>query len=815
MLINQRKIRYFQKCIISPAFEILLTISFLVSFFTISLIFIKKGKNINNYKLTEIIREEFEDETFIKIKTKKEFLNYISFLVNRLYEFDPINNNGSFPYYIPYGSIRLKKYINKECSDYFKSLNESFKCFDDNCTLNFLKSITNNKCEYIFKNNSKNVIGKFEGKYSRYDLTNEGEYIDFNIDDYYFNEKNNNSKISNQNIEINNEEKIEKFILEKNSDVKFLAILFNVFFPVEKVYGNVICGIEMENYRNEIENPYNIFSVSIFGSIDKKDTFSLIFQILFFITSIFNLLKTILEAHSKFICSIHLSLFLSEILNIILTIILFIYLAKINKISLIDINSNNYPKDDILYTKNYIDFNPILNMKGYCQIFICIIYLTVPFKIISLFSWWTTISKLFVQFLGLILRLIGLFIVNALIFFALNFTFIEINHNFYKDEIHYFQTFYTSMISHFFDDKISILANNEYKNENEKGLINLSFPSSRYILLFNCIEKIFMIYLIVMIISSFINSLEKASQYEIPKEEDEILLKIKDIEDKLENEEENTDDNINNLKKQILWLNLGNKNELFNKLSKKSKKKMLLFTSPNQIISFLKYLFAIKAEMQFKNLKNKIGIVIQEEGSQNSYINIEKFETKIFVLLDWLNYVGCKIPILIYTDEPLGKNLRMKFSHSYDFIKYTFDISVIEIFIKGTEQDDEEEDNLEIDLYNENKKKSYKNKDLIIEKASSFMLYKINYLGRKKNSTRRFTQKVNINKKRKTGSKYNTNCNLNNMIRQIEKINNKLILKRKENENLINQQKDKEREKDQILNLINFKDIDEYNKETD
>lgn len=215
MLINQRKIRYFQKCIISPAFEILLTISFLVSFFTISLIFIKKGKNINNYKLTEIIREEFEDEAFIKIKTKKEFLNYISFLVNRLYEFDPINNNGSFPYYIPYGSIRLKKYINKECSDYFKSLNESFKCFDDNCTLNFLKSITNNKCEYIFKNNSKNVIGKFEGKYSRYDLTNEGEYIDFNIDDYYFNEKNNNSKISNQNIEINNEEKIEKFILEK------------------------------------------------------------------------------------------------------------------------------------------------------------------------------------------------------------------------------------------------------------------------------------------------------------------------------------------------------------------------------------------------------------------------------------------------------------------------------------------------------------------------------------------------------------------------------------------------------------------------
>ena len=813
MLINQRKIKYFQKCIISPAFEIILTIGFLVSFFTISLLFNKKGENINNYKLTEIIREEFEDKTFITIKTKKDFLNYILFLVNHLYEFDPINNNGSFPYYIPYGSIRLKKYKNKECSDYFQPLNESIKCLDDNCTLNFLKNIKNNKCENIFKNKTKKDLGKFEGKYSRYDLTNEGEFIDFNIDDYYYNDKNNDSKILNQNKEINTKEKIENFILENNSDIKFLVILFNVFFPVEKIYGNVLCGIEMVNYRTEIENPYNIFSVSIFDSIDKKNTFFLIFQILFFITSAFNLLKIILEVHSKFICSIHLTSFLSEILNITLTILLFIYLTKIDKMPLIDIYSKNYPKDIILYTKNFIDFNSILNLKGYCQIFICIVFLTVPFKIISLFSWWTTISKLFVQFLGLILRLIGVFIVNGIFFFALNFTFIEINYNFYKDELNYFQTFYLSMIGHFFDDIISILTNSEYKNENEKGIMNLSFSYSRYILLVICIEKILMIYLIVMIISSFINSLEKASQYEIQKEEDEILLKIKDIENKLENEEENTDDNINNLKKQILWLNLGNRNELYNKLSKKSKKKMLLFTSPNQIISFLKYLFAIKAEMQFKNLRNKIGIVIQEEGSTNSYFNIENFETKIIVLLDWLNFVGCKIPILIYTGEPLGKNLRMKFSHLYNFIKYTYDISLIEIFMKGIDQDDDEDDNLEIDLYNENKKKYYKNKDLIIEKASSFMLYKINYSEIKKNSTRKYTQKININKKRKTGSKYNTNCNLNNMINQIEKINNKLMLKRKENENLINQQKDKEREKEPLLNVVRFKDIDASNKE--
>lgn len=803
MFFGPRKIRYFQKCLISPALEIILTLTFLISFFIMLYLFIKNGKNLNSYQLTEIISEEFQEENFKKIKTKQQFLNYIEFLVNHLYEFDSINKNGSFPYYIPYGSIRLRKYKNIKCTEFYEHLNKSIKCLDEKCTLDFLKSLEDfDKCEDKFKNGSGKILGKFEGKYNKYDLTNEGEFIDFNIEDYYFDEKNNNLN----RPDIINKDKIKQFILDPNSDIKFLSILFNVFFPMDKVYGNVICGIEMTNYRNEIENPYNIFSSSIFCSNEKANTIFIFFHLIFFITSLFNLLKIIFEIHSLFICSVHLTLLFSEILNVILIVVTFFYYTTLAEIPLIDLNSENYLKDINLFSNKFIDFNTILNLKGYIKISFSIIFLTVPLKIISLFSWYTTISRPFVQFLGLITRLTGLFLVNAIFFFGFNYTFIEMNHNFYKDDISYFQNIYSCMIRQFFFDTISIIKEAEYTTEG--GGINHLFNLSYY-LIFNCAEKIFMVYFIMMIISSFVNSFEKASQYEIDKEEDEILMKIKDIEEKLENEEENTDNNIYHLKKQILWLNMGNKNDIFNNYSNKSKK-MLFFSTSNQVISFLKYLFAIKPEMQFKYLRNKIGIVIQDKSNSSSLIN-EKKVNNLFILLDWLNFVGCKIPILIYTEEPIEKNLRMKLSHDYIYINFTNTVSVLESFIKGNDQDDE--DNELEDNECENKKYCYRNQELKIVKATSFILYKISYLNKIKNKNRTKIKKSNTKSKRKSVMKYNTNCNLHNMINQIEKINNRLILQRKENESLINQKMNKEKEN--ILNLQSFDDIDESNKESD
>ena len=800
MIIGHRKIRIFQRFIISPAFEIILNILFIICFFILAFSFLKTGKYLNNYKLTEILDEEFNKEKFLSITTKEQFLKYIEFLVNRLYEFDPINNNGSFPYYIPFGSIRLRKYQNNGCSEFYNSLNKNpVKCLDENCTLEFLKSLNNNICYHKFNNNSKASFGKFEGKFSNYHLVNEGEFIDFNIDDYYSVENNNLRRLDEPQA-IYDKEKIENFIMEEKSEIKFISLLFNVIFPVDKIYGSVICGIEMTNSRKEIENGYNIFNVSIFGTIEKMDILYISFHIIFLVTTIFNLLKMVFEIHAKFIFSIHISVFISEILNLLFTILLFLYYRELNQLPLINFNLDNFLNDEVLYSRNYIDFNYLLQLKGYIQIFISTIFMIVPMKILSLLSWYTTLFKPVVQYIGLITRLIGLFLVNLIFFFAINMTFFITYHHFYRNEISNFQSFYSSMINHFFIDSIYLIKNDKYWNGGNG--INYGFFSSNYYLIINCILKCINIYFIIMIISSFVNSLDYATQYEVIKEENETSSNDNNNDENMKDVEIDPDINLNNLKKQILWLNLSNKTDVFNSLSEKTRKNLLFFTSSNQVISFLKYLFTLKPEMQFRNLKDKIGIVIHDNAYANSIIREEKLKN-IYILLDWLNFVGCKIPILIYTQSLIEKNLKMKFSHLYQYISYSHILSVLEIFIKGSNDDDEEESDND-DYFNENY--FYKNKYLRIDKVSSFTLYKNTYILNKK--TKKSKSRKSDLTIRKRNIKFNTNCNLQN----VQNIITNKLMKKKENTNSTIQNNEKEKDyKELKLNLHSFEDIDESN----
>ena len=660
--------------------------------------------------------------------------------------------------------------------------------------------MNNNVCYNHYNNKSKKIFGKLEGKYSNYHLTNEGEFIDFNIDDYYSKE-NNNLRRMDEPETIYDKEKIEDFIMEENSEIKFIALLFNVIFPIDKVYGSVICGIEMTSSRKEIENGYNIFNVSIFGTIEKMDYVYISFHILFLATSIFNLLKMVFEIYTRFIFSIHLSVFISECLNLSLTVFLFLYYRELNHLPIINFNLDDFLNDEILYSRTYIDFNYLLQLKGYILIFICTIFLTVPLKILSLLSWYTALFKPVVQYIGLISRLIGLFLVNLVFFFIMNLTFFITYHNFYRNEVSFFQSFYSSFVSYFFMDSINLIKNDKYWSDGNG--INYGLYSSNYYLIINCVLKCFNIYFIVMIISSFVNSLENATQYEVIKEEDEASSNDNNNDENTKEIEIDPDINLNNLRKQILWLNLSNKTDVFNSLSEKTRKKLLFFTSSNQVISFLKHLFALKPEMQFRNLKDKIGIVIQDNAYSNSIIREEKLQN-IYILLDWLNFVGCKIPILIYTQSPIEKNLKMKFSHLYPFINYTHVSSKLEIFIKGNNEDDEEESD-DDDCINENY--FYKTKYLKIDNVSSFTLYKSTYIFSKKSKKNKLKKSdINI---RKRDVKFNTNCNLHN-VRNI--ITNKLIKKGKDNTSSSIQNIEKEKEnKEMKLNLHSFEDIDESN----
>ena len=157
--------------------------------------------------------------------------------------------------------------------------------------------------------------------------------------------------------------------------------------------------------------------------------------------------------------------------------------------------------------------------------------------------------------------------------------------------------------------------------------------------------------------------------------------------------------------------NYENNNDLYNEIFGKIKN-MLLFKNANQVISFLKYLFALKPLIQFKNLKHKLCIVIQYSSINKDNKGMkEKIFENIHALLEWLNFVGCKIPVIIYCESNYGFLQKIQVSTSYKLLTFTDNLNSIEKFINDEE---EEEDN--------------KNNELQIVNAIKFTLCKVNYV---------------------------------------------------------------------------------------
>jgi hypothetical protein len=59
----------------------------------------------------------------------------------------------------------------------------------------------------------------------------------------------------------------------------------------------------------------------------------------------------------------------------------------------------------------------------------------------------------------------------------------------------------------------------------------------------------------------------------------------------------------------------------------------------------MKVLFVLKPEMQYQNLKDKYGILIEIKVEDKQICSSDLCE--IDILLDWLTFVGVKIPVMV------------------------------------------------------------------------------------------------------------------------------------------------------------------------
>ena len=747
MIISLKFIKYIKLCIISPAYDITINILIIILFFIISFLIQSQGIQLNNYQLTEMVSDIFKESTFRSIKAKSDYYNYIEFLVNKLYEYDPLNNHNSIPYYIPYGGIRLKKFSNTECTSKFNELKQSGRvCTTDECTLQLLNEFySDKKCGRLFnevnERESKAAFAflarRFEGKYSSYDLENEGKNLDFTIDEYYASNTNNTKAFINEYI-------------GNDDDIKFIALLFNVYFPYDDSYAIIIAGIEMINSHIEFNEPYFIFNSSILNKVEIKNVGFFVILILYMIAAVLNFIKVIYEMNIKLIIPTHFIEFLDACGNFVLLTAIYIYLLSLKDIPIIE-ESNNIFINDNIYRKEFHDFYLVLTLRGYVILILSIIFLSMPIRIMSLLSWSPYISKYLIQFLEILFRMIPSLVVNTIVFIATIIPSIFLNYFLYHSKITNFQNFFSAVLFYtdIFNDMITI---KEEEKENNGYSIKYSISDSEYTLIFGIFQKIIFLYAYLCFISSCVNSFERAAHIESKKEDDEIIKKMEEIENILQKEEENYIDNFKNLKKQILWINYEAKNDIYNEILKKAKN-MLLCKNSNQVISFLKYLFALKPMMQFKNLKNELCIVIQYQSNNpidNQSSKINKIDN-IQVLLEWLDFVGCKIPVLIYCANNFAFLQKIKVLTSYKLISFTDNLASIEKFVN-------EEDEINDD--SSNNSDEYK-----IVKVTSFTLYKINYII--------VNTKINDSKKSKSDENSDNDESEDEKLNLLNKINKK------------------------------------------
>ena len=689
IILPSKKIKYIKLCLISPTYEIIVNCVYIISFLILSYILIDNSDKFYSYQLNHIISTTFNETEFKEIESKDDFIEYLDYFVYDLFQFNPLQKQNSVPIFIPAGKVRLKKFKNdpQKCSEVIQRVADKV-CDNYDCTIKTLTSIyeeKGSKCGFRYMSNSKSVdkidetsfsvfAKKFVGKYSTYNLYTDGLNLDFTIEDY-----------------IKDPNKFADFI--NDNDLKFIALMFNLYFPISNNYATVIAGLEI---INNFSFPFPIFNSSIIKKITFDDYFFLIIYIFFIITVALNLIKLIYEINVKFILSVHLFTIGNEIMNLLLIFFISFYISSISNANWFKMNEGDY-KNPIFY-----DYNSVLSLRFYTYLIISAIYFCIPFRFISLISWIPKLVDPFIQYLCVIFRIIPCIII-FLILISLIYSGISLTNFFlYNGEMIEFENFYQAILMLFNIDMIKNLTNKIY--------FFYSMSDSKFFILINCYYKIVSISFLFILISTVAYLLKESIKFEGVGEENEVMIKLREIEEKLIKEELSSDNNFKNFKKQILWLNLGNKTELFNSFFN-DYNRILLFSKAFQIISFLKYLFAVKPYMQFKNLNNKFGIIIQSKISQNK-IKEEELEN-IEILLDWLNFVGCKIPVILFTNERIERNLRMKIATYYLLLKFSNEKEDLKMFIN--QKDNEEIEN------NENIPDDFGN---FFSKQISFTLYK-------------------------------------------------------------------------------------------
>ena len=643
---------YIKLGLISPALEIIVNIIYIISFIIIFSYFCGNGKYYSDNQISKFAETYINYDVFKTINNPSEFKSYIENLVTKLYTFNPLEEK--VPIFIALNPLRITRFINKHCKEenFNISCNHNFHCIIKSLSESF-KHKCGEKYSHIDSDDDESgdnninikrlflegIVNKFEGHYSSYDLLHDGKSIE----------------ITNKNLN-NNLKDLDDFIGNKN--LKFISVEINLKVPMNNNYVDIILGLEMNEYFREIKK---IISINIFNSSSrpKENKFLLIIINFYIVSTIINIIKLIYEIMVKAVLSIHVFVFLNEIGNGVLFIFLILYM-DIDRTLQLEVNLNTF-KTHLVY----------ISLIKILKIIMIIVFIGMPLRFLSLISWWRWISSPFIKTANVFFRMFP----GVIISLAISLTFLVVfsitNYLIFQDIYPEYQTFYNTFLNIFTFRIIRSL----YREENNSKIFH-NMTHSKYVFIFILFEYGFFLLSFSLLISGFVNLYKKANSIEEPIQQSEYLQKLDNLIEKLkENVEEKNIDFIG-IKKQILYLKLTPKS---NTIKSNNKIEITLFQNSPQIVSFLKYLFALKPELQFKNLISLLNIIIEVNHYENFNWNMDIKQMEY--LINWLNFVGCKIPLIIYCEPNFEKNYHLKLYKEYNLIKFVNNFDELEIIV--------------------------------------------------------------------------------------------------------------------------------------
>ena len=647
---------YIKLGLISPVLEIVVNLIYIISFIIIYIYFCEDGKYYSDRQISKFTETYINYDSFKIIDTPSDFKSYLQNLISKLYTISP--SDEKIPIFMPLNPVRITRFINKKCKeDNFQiSCNNNFHCimqslsesFKNRCGEQYAKydSEDDNSGDNNFNTNKlflQSLVKNFEGYYSSYDLLHDGKSIE----------------VTNKNLN-NNMEEIENFIGNKN--LKFISLQINLKVPMNNNYVDVILGIEMNEYFSEIKK---YISINIFNTYTRPKEEKFLFVIIYFymVSTIISCVKLIYEIMIKPILSIHLFSFVNEACNAILFIFLIFFINVDNKLSLeVDL-------------KKFHTHLVYISLTKYIKIIMIFVFIGIPLRFLSLLSWWKWLSTPFIKSCNIFFRMFPGVIVSLIFSLVFFIIFAITNYLIYQDIFSEYQTFYHAFLNVFNFRIMTKL----YKEDTIAKIFH-NLTHSKYSFSFLIFEFWFFLLSIALIISSFVTLYKMANNVEEPEGHSGYLKKMDDLIDKLKENVEEKNIEFIGIKKQILYMKLSPKS---NPMQSNNKIDINLFKNSQQIISFLKYLFALKPELQFKNLIALLNIVIEVNHFENFNWNSDL--NQIEYLINWLNLVGCKIPLLIYCEPNFEKNYHLKLCKEYNLVKFVNDTKILEIIMNKNE----------------------------------------------------------------------------------------------------------------------------------